>query len=144
MNAEYRSKRLAQMQQTCRHFIGIQHRTCRAGVDMKSMRDVSQPGPACWPCLPGIDGKRSSFTCVHLSLPTAEEAEADMRAIEEATDAFLKKMALGVCQCGVEGTDWKQVGSCIYAEPCGHRIAQGNAAEYKAGVLKARAEPVTP
>lgn len=85
----------------CVHFTGIfghndvTHRTCKAGVSYDSMRDATQPGPYCWPCLPGIGGKVATTTCDKRRLPTVEELAADEREWREA----LAKIDAGRSPC---------------------------------------------
>jgi hypothetical protein len=41
---------------------------------------------------------------------------------------FLTRLATGICTvCGGQVTKEVQVGRCVYAEPCGHRMRQGKA-----------------
>lgn len=43
-------------------------------------------------------------------------------------DRLRERVARGECtDCGVKTTSVRQAGSCVYAEPCGHRIGQGDA-----------------
>lgn len=113
----------------CVHFRGIQHATCEAGISMVSIRDASQPGPYRWPCLT-LDGRKATTTCEQFREPTPEEIAADEAAwaarVEEVTARFKR----GECSdCGVKVTAVRQAGKCVYAEPCGHRIGQGDAAQ---------------
>lgn len=134
-------RRLLNTMNTCLHFRGIQHDTCEAGVALKDVKDVAGPGMARYPCLTLEQGKEARTVCPKRRLPTREEAEAIEAERDRRIRAFVQKTALGICgTCDVESTDWTQDGPCIYSQPCGHRVGQGNAKQYKAGVLEARAK----
>jgi len=113
----------------CVHFRGVQHDTCLAGVDMRSKRDVSSPGPAQWPCCPPMrPGQVCATTCDQYLEPTAEQIAESDKAINEMLVKFRKRMKEGICNdCDTKIQGVKQVGPCVYAEPCGHRIGQGDA-----------------
>lgn len=138
VRAKRREKHVLQAMQTCEHFTGIQHKACAAGVTYDSVKDGGKP--IALPCLPGW--RPCNSTCEKRKLPTREEAEVIEAKREEALQAFLRKGQLGICAtCDTESTDWYQNGACIYSRPCGHRVGQGNAKDYKMGVLAARARP---
>jgi DNA-directed RNA polymerase subunit RPC12/RpoP len=47
---------------------------------------------------------------------------------EEAIAKFFENMLAHICnECGKPIDREKQVGRCVYAEPCGHRLFQGKA-----------------
>lgn len=117
---------------TCRHFTGIQHERCAAKVVYRDVRDASHKGPYRWPCL----DRDSATACAKLSLPTEEEARKESDEIEAALKRMFDKLQRGVCiTCSEVPTDFKQVGHCVYAVPCGHRVGQGNAAKYKKSLV---------
>lgn len=86
---------------TCVHFTGLwghgmkKHLLCSAGVAYEDVKDSSQKGPYCWPCLPGIGGRTATTTCQKKRLPTVEELAADKRELEE----FLAKIDAGKSPC---------------------------------------------
>jgi hypothetical protein len=44
---------------------------------------------------------------------------------------FLENLMSGKCPvCNTEPDFYKQVGPCVYCEPCGHRIGRGSAKEW--------------
>ena len=113
---------------TCVHFRGIQHKTCAAGIDMASMRDASQPGPYRWPCITLAPDKKATTTCPQFREPTAEEIAADEAAFQAALDRMRERTRNGECnECGTKVAALRQVGHCVYADPCGHRQGQGDA-----------------
>lgn len=110
----------------CIHFRGIQHATCEAGVSMVSVRDASQPGYR-WPCLT-LNERPAATTCELYREPTPEEIAADEAAWAARIEEALARTKRGECSdCGTKVTAVRQVGRCVYAEPCGHRVGQGDA-----------------
>lgn len=60
----------------CKHFTGLQNKTCSKGVSYADLRDASEPGPAQWPCLK-IPGYREAKTiCAHFEPLTPLELKA--------------------------------------------------------------------
>lgn len=109
----------------CIHFRGIQHATCEAGVSMVSIRDKSQPYR--WPCLT-LDGRKATTTCDRYREPTSEEIAADEAAWAARIEEIGARTKRGECSdCGTKVTAVRQAGKCVYAEPCGHRLGQGDA-----------------
>lgn len=98
--------------ETCRHFTGIQHKTCAAGVEYLPLRDKPPgAGMACWPCLRLAGEPAARTTCPQRVL---------------MTDEALAKIEAGRCHvCDAMVTSRERVGRCLYARPCGHRIGQG-------------------
>jgi hypothetical protein len=112
----------------CVHFRGIQHATCEAGIVMLSVRDASHLGPYVWPCLPPMKPGQLRTTCPQYREPTPEEIAADEAALQARLEEMRGQAERGECSnCGVKVTKVRQAGSCVYAEPCGHRIGQGDA-----------------
>ncbi len=57
----------------------------------------------------------------------AEDISPEVR---EAIAAYLTKMNADICPfCDMPFTDQRQVGRCVYAVPCNHRLYQGTVAE---------------
>jgi hypothetical protein len=73
---------LAQEMRTCKHFRGIQHERCAAGVELHPLRDISGPGMARWPCLRLLNQRECATTCAKLDLPTEAEARASLDELE--------------------------------------------------------------
>lgn len=135
MSPHERERRVSKALATCKAFNGLMHNVCESGVRYDSFK---AQGPL-WKVLPCCgDG---SGTCAVKVTPSRAEAEAQVDAQEAAIAAFLRKTNLGICgTCDDRSTDWKQHDRCIYSVPCGHRVGQGDAKKYKAGVLEARAK----
>jgi hypothetical protein len=72
----------------CKHFNGIQHGCCLAGVAYNSVRDASQPGPYRWPCLT-LSGKEATTTCAKREYPTEAELEAEEAECNRVMAALL-------------------------------------------------------
>ena len=117
----------------CRHYNGIggtiaeqtmeQGRTCDAGIAYRDVKvEAESPGLLNrWPCFEG-----TTLTCPKQSfLSAAEKAERE-RQSRAAVVQFLADIAANVCpHCKAEITRKRQVGLCVYADPCGHRLYQG-------------------
>src|SRR5690242_19617153 len=109
------SEHLDRWQRTCRHFTGIQHDTCDAGVNYRTIRDVSGPGMAKWHCT----DPDSPTKCPLFSAYTVQEAEQMEREIEESITSFLTKLNSGICpECDKSVEPRRQVGRCVYGA-CG-------------------------
>jgi hypothetical protein len=108
----------------CRHFVGVQHKVCEAGVKLVDVRDASQPGPYRWPCLTPNSSSPATTVCPKRSLLTQEEHEARIAQLYAAADKFAAAVAAGKCpHCGADIEPSKIVGHCQYAA-CGHRVGQ--------------------
>lgn len=147
MNSHKPLSLVDQIRRRCIHFTKIpifpgESRHCNAGVCYDDVRDTQRRGPFRWPCLIETDPDSASPagpTCASRRFPTLEEARAEAAEWDHKTAEFTQRLALGHCtECGDVSTDWRQIGPCIYAQPCGHRVAQGDAKRYRADVLKAR------
>ena len=115
--------RLTVYRDKCRHFIGMQHERCAAGVVYTDVRDSSQPGPYRWPCL-DLLGRGIVDTCSKRSLFTQEEHAENERELRAAVARMLADVAAGRCHvCGAAAEPSKVVGRCRYAA-CEHRIGQ--------------------
>lgn len=109
----------------CRHFNGIQHETCLAGVRYRDVRDASGPGMARWPCLTLSARPPCTTVCEKRDLLTADEIAARDREIMEASTRAVEAIAAGKCHvCGARVESRRVVPPCAYAVPCGHRIGQ--------------------
>lgn len=83
--------------QKCRHFRGIQHKTCEAGVETAPLRDTSGPGMARWPCIRIASEREATTSCPSRSLLSQEEIAAEHSMLMRAMDDAIA----GKCpQCG--------------------------------------------
>ncbi len=79
----------------CKHFTGIQHAACEAGVRYETVRD-STAGPYRWPCLPN-NGRPCATACASFQAMTTEEEAAE----DAIFDAAWVAVTEGRCpQCG--------------------------------------------
>lgn len=112
-----------QLARQCRHFNGIQHGRCEAGIEYQSVIARSQPLDRRFPCLRAND---EVSTCALVSPKTDEEIDAEVAEIEAVTLAFTDALVNDTCpHCQTKITNKRQVGRCVYADPCGHRLYQG-------------------
>jgi hypothetical protein len=120
-------QKLTVFRDKCRHFNGIQHKACEAGVPYERVRDASQPGPYRWPCLD--TGRGTGGECQARSLLTQEEHAEHEREVQTTIDKALSDIASGKCHvCGAAAEPSKLVGRCRY-NACGHRRGQEAGAE---------------
>lgn len=60
------------------------------------------------------------------ALYTEEEIAQHERETAEVIKAFFENLANDICpHCKTPITNKRQVGRCVYADPCGHRLYQG-------------------
>jgi len=112
----------------CVHFTGTRNDSCKLGVRYDDVRDEPPNQPYRWPCLLERD---CTTTCAQLRRPTAEEIAAYEGFMTKAIAKLEERERSGLCvACGVPVERGEQVGSCVYAHPCGHRQGQGDAAEF--------------
>jgi hypothetical protein len=108
----------------CRYFNGLMHNVCDAGIAYQSVQNHRER-PLRLPCL-----KEDGCTerCPKASFLSAEEIAEKEAEIREAAIAFFRDMQSGLCpHCRQPVQKQVQVGRCVYAEPCGHRLWQGEA-----------------
>lgn len=56
------------------------------------------------------------------------DEEERQRQITAAIAEYFERLTAGLCPfCGVKIEKQVQVGRCVYAEPCNHRLYQGRA-----------------
>lgn len=119
-----------QLQDRCEHFNGLINDVCRAGVTYTDVRDESQR-PYAFPCLRGetfSDEARpaATTTCEKAAFLTDEEAQARAEETYARARARVEREAAGFCgSCDQRVERKRQVGRCIYNEPCGCRLGQG-------------------
>lgn len=133
---------------TCRHYNGTHFNTkCEAGIEYASVTPdpERQRGRALrLPCILHLsrqkaDSRRDDFseeqlreialqgTCSMFLAPTQEEVDQSEKEREERFLKRMKQMESGFCPHCNQPMTKKQVGRCVYADPCGHRLYQGKA-----------------
>lgn len=114
----------------CIHFNGLMEKVCRAGVSYDDPKfGERQQYRKELPCLKErpTDPTRTDL-CDHCEYLTEEQAKAKAAETEARLHALFQKMKDGICTtCDQKVQRERQVGRCVYAEPCGHRIGQGRA-----------------
>jgi hypothetical protein len=125
----------------CRHYNGViggllptwGERRCEADVRYADVKVPAAPDSKTghdYPCF----GESHQGNCPLRSFFTDEErAERDRESAQAVSD-FINKLKSDVCpHCDTPITRKRQVGRCVYAEPCGCRLYQGRlTAEEKA------------
>jgi hypothetical protein len=112
--------------ETCTYFTGLAEKMCQQGI---AYRTLGAGGIPCVP-VPGRDEAARQAICALLTFPTPEECQRDReeeaRAIKDWIIEAQARSVRGACvQCGTTLTATRQIGRCIYAEPCGCRLGQG-------------------
>lgn len=117
----------------CKHFDGIQNETCKAGVNYETVTEKAlNPRTGIGIRLACYPGDQSCMSCDKYQGWQLEEALAEEARREVAIQAHLTKLATDICpHCDTPVEKKVQAGSCVYAEPCGHRLYQGKAPKTK-------------
>src|ERR1700733_6641154 len=130
-----REERVADRTKKCKHFRGIQHDTCKAGVNY---HELLGSGAGCFAHMPCFSDTQSPVECTKRELYTPEESEIEEQENEQAIEQFLSRIRRHECDCGKSVDSYRQVGHCVYREPCGHRLGQGDAKKMNAGLAEFR------
>lgn len=110
----------------CRHFNGIQHSTCQAGVVCDELTGGGFGSALRLPCLREIEG--DVVPCQQRVLYTPEELAQQEQELNTAVEQLVARLAQGLrVVCGERPTHMIQVSRAYYAEPCQHRQGVGNA-----------------
>lgn len=136
MTEKTREDRVSERLNKCKHFNGIQHNACEAGVNYHELLGT---GAGCFAHMPCFSDEQSPAECRNRELFTPPESEAREREIEESIEQFLGRMRQHECDCGKSVESYKQAGHCVYREPCGHRLGQGDAKKMNANLAKFKA-----
>jgi hypothetical protein len=119
----------------CRHYrASANNDTCNAGVDYKTVRVYEKDNPLvrkgfgvdmpCW--------NEALKNCPLQEWPSAEEQAEEMRQAGEAFLKWITNLESNICnECGAPVESEQQVGRCVYARPCGHRLYQGKVGAFK-------------
>lgn len=107
-----------QIEAGCKHFNGLQHPKCNAGIVYKSLGFPL-------PCITNDQGEYSG-TCALFEFQSEAEIEAEQQRTDEAATKWVNSLMSGVCPyCQTKIEQKEQVGRCVYARPCGCRLYQG-------------------
>ena len=107
----------------CRHYSGLMHDTCEAGVAYASVKDGSKRGLEGYPC---FKKNQCSERCASASFLSPEEVAQKEREVAESLRRYLTAIAEDTCpHCGRKIEDKEQIGRCVYAWPCRCRLYQG-------------------
>lgn len=110
-----------QTTEKCRHYNGLMNARCDAGVVYETLRDRGKPLRESLPCwIEGI-----ALPCADRSFPTEEEAKAQEAESAAFVKEYFASIADGHCPICHKPISMEQVGRCVYAKPCGHRLYQG-------------------
>ncbi len=105
----------------CRHFNGLVNARCGVGMKYKTMMKDGQ-----LPCRPsGLDGQYHG-SCLLFEAYTIEEIDKIEAESAAALKRFMDNLAQNLCpECHNYIVGRRQVGRCVYALPCNHRLYQG-------------------
>lgn len=104
----------------CRHFNGLMNDRCEANIAYK-------PFKGNMPCLPKyVPTDTPANSCPSFELYTEAEIDAQEAATVVAFKAYVDNLSNDICpHCHTPITNKRQVGRCVYADPCGCRLYQG-------------------
>ncbi len=106
----------------CRHYTGLVHDTCKAGVRYQDVKDPSDK-PLGYPC---FKDKGCTELCEKASFRTSEEIAEEHEKVRQSLQKYLENIANDICpHCNSPIQEKKQIGRCVYGLPCYHRLYQG-------------------
>jgi hypothetical protein len=106
----------------CLHFNGFyQHEECRAGVNYTTVKDETV-SPFGYPC---FKDRPCSTTCTKAEFMTEAQAKQSEAETLERLAERRRKLDANICPVCDQPMTKRQVGPCVYAQPCGHRLYQG-------------------
>jgi hypothetical protein len=132
MSSETREKEISHHMNRCKHYSGIfgpmarRNITCKVGIrydDVRVEMTDRAPNMPKWeyPCWNPALGP-----CPRAEYPTRQEAEQWWDDTDREIKEYFAKIGEHICpQCGNPMTK-RQIGRCVYAHPCGHRLYQGS------------------
>jgi hypothetical protein len=134
-SSNQREKRIQRRINTCIHHNGYFHRICNAGVAYESVGEHIDLGnlgtPFVAACMKNYEWNGQTLECRHTcdkaEFKSRQQAEEDLDRLDKAVEDHLNKLAQSICPTHNIAVTKKQVGRCVYAEPCGCRLYQGKA-----------------
>ncbi len=116
----------------CRHYNGVGNgAVCKAGKTYAKLAPSGRHSTldghefADLERLPCIKEHANPVSCPDVSYYTAEEVKEQERQAEERLRQWTTDLANNVCPSCHQAMTKRQVGRCVYARPCGHRLYQG-------------------
>lgn len=107
----------------CANYNGITNKFCDAGIKYINVEDVSQTGLNRFPC---FKDKKCAVVCDKRRWFTDDEVREQDEEIDRIVKRFNDLLQKDICpQCENSIDEKKQIGRCVYAYPCGHRLYQG-------------------
>ena len=119
----------------CIHYRGLfRTEVCEAGIRFDDVEGPKKPGDTSrLDRLPCFERPTSlQVPCPQRQFPTPEERAERMRLVAEHMTRWAADLAAGICPACKQPMTEKQVGRCVYASPCGHRLYQGTASKQAA------------
>lgn len=119
-----------QFQRKCIHYNGIlgpgmvRHLTCKAGVAYADVTDDQRRNPCHSTDFNG-DPCSCTIVCPSAEFLTEEQAKAKEAAARDRLRQRFADIEAGICPHHKRPITLRQVGRCVYAEPCGCRLYQG-------------------
>lgn len=118
----------------CVHYRGLMGpmartiETCEAGVRYDDVKGEPDGKPLPYPCF----RDHANLPCLKREWPSDEQLAEQERRTQESIKHFNDSLANDQCpHCGTPIEVWHQVGRCVYAAPCNHRLYQGTVPEGK-------------
>ncbi len=111
----------------CVNYNGAFNDRCRADITYRDVEREPMPGDTSrldrMPCFE--EEPSLSVPCQQRRFKTAQERAERERAIKEHLEQFFGAIERGECPDCRQPMTKQQVGPCVYAAPCGHRLYQG-------------------
>ncbi len=105
----------------CRHYNGAAlHDECKAGV---RYADFGVPFPQ-QPC---CGRHEDTVPCPSIAFYTTEEFTEQRKRLANRVAKLAGDLEAGRCTVCHQPAKQRQVGPCVYGDPCGHRMFQGRA-----------------
>lgn len=113
---EHKKQRQERRLATCKHFNGIQHKACRAGVTYKDVEAEAPPLTGRHlPCLPNMKSGVCEGECAKREFPTAAEVEEREVAMMKSLD----NTRMAIVAISEKIGKWKKgMGGCGGDMPC--------------------------
>lgn len=128
---EQRARNRERRGKTCRHFTGIINEVCELGINYDTVTSFPasradhppfmQTARACF----GRDDEECSIVCPKREFYTKDELDEQERQQYERLNQYFEDLKNDICPNHKIPITKKQIGRCIYADPCGCRLGQG-------------------